>query len=331
MFSLSDFWYRPSFYPATLFLLPFSWLFSLCITLRHWFYKVGLIKVHDFSVPVIIVGNISVGGTGKTPFVIWLADFLRSQGYSPGIVSRGVGGKKQSKPYHVTFNDCASLVGDEAVLLAKNTQCPVVIGIDRVAAVRELLANTKCDVVISDDGLQHYRLGRSIEIAMVDHVRKFGNERLLPAGPLREPIKRLVKVDFVIYNGDKNHPHHLSIEPHEFVSLKNQTQKCHPNEFPNKKIHAVAGIGHPEKFFNLLRAMGFEVIPHAFPDHHLFRPHEINFNDAYPILMTEKDAVKCQSFASESCWYLSVTAKVSDALQLKLMEKLNHHHSRDRL
>ncbi|SRR5579883_312796 len=319
MRNITYYWYQPALHFLTLLLLPFSGLFASCIFLRRFLYRVGIIKTSYFDVPIIVVGNITVGGTGKTPFVIWLADFLISQGYRPGIVSRGAGGKPHHQPYWVQPQDSANEVGDEAVLLAQRSQCPVVISIDRVAAVRELLRQRQCDMVISDDGLQHYRLGRDIEIAIVDGVRRFGNGHLLPAGPLREPLSRLRSVDFVVVNGETTLPltsFKMTLQPTDLISFLNLPT------LTEKKVHAIAAIGHPERFFLTLKQAGFDVIPHVFPDHHLYQPHELDFNDVLPIIMTEKDAVKCQSFADKRYWFLRVTAKIEGGLEQELLTKL---------
>jgi tetraacyldisaccharide 4'-kinase len=272
---------------------------------------------------VIIVGNITVGGTGKTPFVIWLAQWLKAQGYHPGIVSRGVGGEKQTTPYRVEKKDLPAKVGDEAVLLKQRTDCPLVICIDRAAAVRDLLQYANCNIVISDDGLQHYSLGRDIEIVLVDAIRNMGNHCLLPAGPLREPLSRLQEVDFVIFNNGKDTDSYtLSYLPTQLVSLVRPQQKISITNFANKTVHAVAGIGHPERFFSMLTAAGLQVIPHVFPDHYLYQAQDLHFTDAYPIIMTEKDAVKCSAFADERYWYLSITAKINPQFEQALSAKL---------
>jgi tetraacyldisaccharide 4'-kinase len=313
-------WYTPTLQPMTLFLLPFSWLFRLGVVLRRLILRWNLIQPCRFPVPIIVVGNVTIGGTGKTPFVIWLAAFLRAQGYRPGIISRGVGGK-QRKSYWVRREDKASIVGDEAVLLMRRTGCPLVIGADRVASVRQLLEKTDCNVIISDDGLQHYRLARDVEIVMVDHVRCFGNRRLLPAGPLREPIARLKQADFVIETGGTESEFAMTLQPDMLVSLSNQ-QRIRLTDFPYKKVHAVSAIGHPERFFLLLQQAGFHIIPHAFPDHYLYRPADINFSDTLPIIMTEKDAVKGEAFTHRDSWYVHIHAKLSQVFQQQLLLKL---------
>ena len=320
---INRFWYSRSLYFINYLLLPLAWLFGLCIAIRRKLYHFGILPTQHFPVPVIVVGNITVGGTGKTPFVIWLANFLREQGYHPGIVSRGAGGKKQLKPHAVKLSDSADAVGDEAILLAKKTNCPVVIGINRAEAVRYLLETSKCDVVISDDGMQHYRLGRDIEIALIDGERRLGNQCLLPAGPLREPETRLDDVDIVLVkDGNDQDEWSMSITPLQLVSLK-QHKVTHPlTEFSNKKVHAVAGIGNPEKFFTMLKQAGIEIVPHVFPDHYIFQANDLKFDDALPIVMTEKDAVKCVAFASEQCWYVDIAVNIDEALRQKLLTLL---------
>lgn len=320
--SLIRTWYSRSFHFTTFLLTPFSWLFAMIVLIRRKLYRAGILASKRFALPVIIVGNIAVGGTGKTPLVIWLANFLRSQGYHPGIVSRGYGGKNRLRPYRVKLGDFAAEVGDEAILLERHTGCPVFICHDRVAAVSALLKKSACDVVISDDGLQHYRLARDIEIAVVDGARRFGNGRLLPAGPLREPVARLREAHFVIVNeGSDKDEFSMSFQPSQFISLQ-QAASVNWDDFPRQRIHALAGIGHPERFFNTLRQAGFDVIPHAFPDHHPFQAGDLDFSDSFPIIMTEKDAVKCSAFADSRYWYVNITVKINNELKEKIMEKL---------
>jgi tetraacyldisaccharide 4'-kinase len=318
-FDLSRIWYRPTLHWVSVLLLPFSWMFGVCALLRRALYRYRILPVLRASVPVIVVGNITVGGTGKTPFVIWLAQFLREHGFNPGIVSRGVGGRKHREPHAVSLSDSASLVGDEALLLAKNAKCPVVICTHRPRAVNLLLERNACDIIINDDGLQHYRLARDIEIAMVDGVRRFGNQKLLPAGPLRESISRLKKVNMVIVNGgngaDEFQIHFL---PEQLIALNDNARQTSLETFSQQTVHAIAGIGHPERFFQSLEQAGMHVIPHVFPDHHRFKSADIHFADDFPIIMTEKDAVKCGDFADDKCWYLVISTHVSENLQQAL-------------
>jgi tetraacyldisaccharide 4'-kinase len=322
-FDMTRYWYRTSFHWLTYLLRPFAFLYGLLVMVRCVLYRIGIFKTYHFSVPIIVVGNITVGGTGKTPFVIWLAHFLRSHGYQPGIVSRGVGGRKHKTAYWVSSHASVKEVGDEAWLLAKNTHCPVVIGVNRPLAVQALLQQTRCNVVISDDGLQHYALARDIEIVMVDSVRRFGNTYLLPAGPLREPISRLRSVDFIIVNGETTEDvYSMSLIPGHLISVCCPELTRPLNLFSRVTVHAVAAIGHPERFFQALRTAGVEIIPHIFSDHHLYCANDFNFQDTLPIIMTEKDAVKCLDFADERYWYWPVTAVLSHAFERDMLSSL---------
>ncbi len=310
------YWYTKKMRSLSYVLLPFSWLFGLIVLIRQQLYRYHIFQVKHFSVPVIVVGNITIGGTGKTPFVIWLANFLRSQGYKPGIVSRGAGGKQQVNPHEVNPQDAVSEVGDEALLLSQRTACPLVIGINRAKAVEYLLQQHDCDVVISDDGLQHYRLGRAMEIVMVDAMRGFGNQQLLPAGPLREPLSRLEKVDLIVKTGET-----MALSPSHFVSVKNP-QITWPFPEMTGPIDVVAGIGHPERFFTLLKQAGLEINEHIFTDHHCYTKKDFAKMTSYPILMTEKDAVKCRDFADERYWYLQINTTVDVSVEKVLLNKL---------
>lgn len=322
-FDVTTDWYRQTLTFITILLLPFSWLFALIVAMRRQCYRRGIFKMQSVMARVIVVGNITVGGTGKTPFVIWLAQFLQTQGYRPGIISRGVGGKNHHKPHWVQASDAAKDVGDEAILLVKRTACPLVIATDRVAAAQSLLQHNDCNIIISDDGLQHYRLMRDLEIAIIDGERKLGNEQLLPAGPLREPRSRLNEVDLVIVNGDENQNENwMLLETSQLFSLSNPQKQINFRDFPRQKIHAVAAIGNPERFFASLRRAGFELITHVFPDHYIYQAKDLAFNDGLPVIMTEKDAVKCFSFAHEHYWYLPVTAKISPQCENILLTKL---------
>jgi len=315
---IENHWYRKSYTWLTFLLLPFSWLFRLLVAIRYFLYRFHFIKKTRFNIPVIVVGNITVGGTGKTPFVIWLAEVLQKKGYRPGIVSRGVGGKKIVQPYWVDANASPEYVGDEAVLLTKRTQCPMVVCVDRVLAVKELLNKTHCNIVISDDGLQHYRLDRDIEIVIVDGAREWGNGQLLPAGPLREPLKRLRKIDLVVMNGQ----HDMKVNGHILFSITEPEQRLDLRALHQKTVHAVAGIGNPKRFFSLLRHHQVNVIEHVFPDHYLYQRDDIYFADDLSVIMTEKDAVKCVEFADQRHWYLPVRAEISSGLEKKIFSLL---------
>jgi len=321
--SLHDFWYQPTMGLLAYLLMPFAWLFGLLTFIRRQMYMRGVFKSQRFNVPVIVVGNIAVGGTGKTPFVIWLAQFLREQGLRPGIVSRGVGAKDNKQPLSITLQTSAVDAGDEPLLLAQRTGCPVVTCRDRAKAVELLLANHQCDVIISDDGLQHYSLQRDIEIAMIDGLRLHGNGCLLPAGPLRESISRLNAVDLVIVNGgNKTDSYYMTIKSDRVVAMTDVQASFDLSYLTGKKLHAVAGIGNPQRFFTLLRNQGLHVVEHVYPDHHDFQISDFVRMDDYPIIMTEKDAVKCTAFADQRFHYLRVTTDVNAACQDALLLKL---------
>jgi len=319
-------WYGLSVWHALL--IPLSWLFGLLSCARRVAYKLGLFESYKLSVPVIVVGNINIGGTGKTPLVLWLSEQLIHAGYSPAIISRGYGAS-QSKISPVYADSSPSLVGDEPVLLAKRASCPVWVGHDRVAVAQKLLqVHPQCNVIISDDGLQHYRLKRDIELVVVDASRGFGNGYLLPAGPLRELVGRLKKVDAVIFNGGQptqdsaaNH-FGMSLQGNRFQSLADDTKFATAKDFAGKKLHAVAGIGNPQRFFQQLENLGLRFERHVFPDHHAFSVTDLQIQGAEVILMTEKDAVKCQRFAKEGWWFLPVEAVVEDRLTALMMSKL---------
>ncbi|AFI85750.1 tetraacyldisaccharide 4'-kinase [Methylophaga nitratireducenticrescens] len=314
-------WYRPSL--VSLFLRPVSWLYRLIISLRRQAYRNGLFEQLSLQVPVIVVGNISVGGSGKTPFVIWLTQYLQKQGWHPGIISRGYGGKADHYPCSVHLDSLAAEVGDEPLLIHQRTQCPVVVAPDRVAAGQQLLAENNCNVIISDDGLQHYRLQRDMEIVIIDAKRGLGNKLCLPAGPLREPMSRLETVDFTIYHGASESglmPMHLHIQ--QAIPLASNIIHKPLTEFADTPIHAVAGIGHPQRFFDQLQQHGLTIIPHAFTDHHAYTEADFQFAEAYPILMTEKDAVKCHAFATQNMWYVPAEAELSPSLGPEIDKKL---------
>jgi tetraacyldisaccharide 4'-kinase len=319
-------------------LIPLSWLYLGISRLRHSAYKLHLLAVHRLPVPVIVVGNITVGGTGKTPLVIYLAQQLRKQGWQPGIISRGYGGTA-TNPTAVSANSDPSIVGDEPLLIAQRTCCPLWIYRNRPAAAQALLAaHPEVNVIISDDGLQHFALGRNINIAVIDGARGFGNKRLLPAGPLREPITRLNEMDAIVIN--QTGTYHTSIparmpnytmhlQGYQFTQLINPQHTATAQDFVHQSVHAIAGIGNPQRFFDQLSAMGLTVIPHAFPDHYQYQPDDLNFSDANLsgiIIMTEKDAVKCRSFANERMWVWAVDAQLPDTFIADILTQLGNHH-----
>jgi tetraacyldisaccharide 4'-kinase len=321
---LDYYWYRKS---TWLWLLwPVSLLFALLAGLRRWFYRIEILAAYRPPVPVIVVGNITVGGSGKTPLVVWLSNYLREQGLRPGIVSRGYGGSARQWPQDVTADSDPVLVGDEAVLLAGRTNCPMVVAPDRSAAVRRLLAQHDVNVIISDDGLQHYALARDIEIAVVDGKRRLGNGLCLPAGPLRESARRLKKVDFVVSNGSAHSGEwSMNLQGDEAVSLKSGTPRKLA-EFSDLPVHAVAGIGNPVRFFDFLRQSGLEPICHPFSDHHPYNAGDLEFAGSNQVLMTEKDAVKYRPFSGAHHWFVPVTATLPDAFGPKIIASLEKIH-----
>ncbi|MDH3695549.1 MAG: tetraacyldisaccharide 4'-kinase [Gammaproteobacteria bacterium] len=314
-------WYEPNL--LTWLLLPISYFYRLVVWLRQKAYSIGILKTHRLSVPVIVVGNITVGGTGKTPLVIWLCQYLKNVGWKPGVVSRGYGGRSSSWPQIVSETNDPYLVGDEPVLIAQRTQCPVSVAPERVVAARRLLGEFECDVIVSDDGLQHLTLNRDIEIAVIDGERRLGNEHCLPAGPLREPIKRLNTVDLKVTNGKaQDIEYEMLLEMSTAINLLDEGVYKSLDEFKNKPIHAVAGIGNPNRFFTQLKKNGLDILPHPFPDHHAYTADDLRFNDAYPVLMTEKDAVKCKAFASKDHWYVPVDAIISERFEAQIKHRL---------
>lgn len=310
MTRIEKIWYQGGI--AFIPLLPFSWLFRSLVAIRRWLYRYHWLQVKRFPVPLIVVGNITVGGTGKTPFVIWLARFLRHAGYKPGVVSRGYRGHATEWPQVVTAMSDPHQVGDEAVVLARRCQCPMVVAPNRVAAVMTLLQNYDCDIVISDDGLQHYAMGRTVEIVIVDGQRRFGNRQLLPAGPLREPVARLDEVDLVVINEgpDFDDEYKMTVTQSYLYNLSDPSKREEHSLFKGKTVHAVAGIGHPEKFFALLNRFGIEVVTHTFADHHEYCDKELDFGDGKAVIMTEKDAVKYARFVDVNVisdyWVLAI-------------------------
>ena len=321
---IDEHWYKGSLW--LWFLWPFSALFCVLVLLRRLLYRTGLLHSESLAVPVIVVGNITVGGSGKTPLVLWLADYLRQHGYRPGVISRGYGGEATVWPQAVTAESDPREVGDEALLLARRGTCPMVVGHDRVAAARRLLAEYEVDVIISDDGMQHYRLQRDIEIAVLDGERRLANGLCLPAGPLREPAGRLKSVDFIVTNGaGREGEWAMQLEAGEAVPLLGGEGRA-LSYFFNQSVHAVAGIGNPGRFFATLRALGLKPIEHAFPDHHPYRKGELDFNDTAPVLMTEKDAVKYFGYAESRHWYLPVTARLPDEFGKRVLAALENVH-----
>jgi tetraacyldisaccharide 4'-kinase len=303
---LNALWYGQS--PARFALWPVAAVYASLARLRRLAYRRRWRRGVELPVPVVVVGNISVGGTGKTPFIIWLAQRLEAQGRSVGIVTRGYRGHAMDWPRIVTGESAPGEVGDEPVLLARRTGCPVVAGPDRVAAAARLLEIANCDVVLSDDGLQHYRLARSVEIAVVDGHRGMGNGLCLPAGPLREPASRLRDVDAIVVNGGSwVHPGAFRGEAvvTRVYNLKTGSSRT-LESFRGSSVHAVAGIGNPQRFFALLEGAGLDVIEHPLDDHAEIGLEHLSFAEPGPVLITEKDAVKCERVAPEGVWCVVV-------------------------
>lgn len=321
---LAGHWYRVS--ALTRALAPLSFIFGVVVAIRRLLFRASILSTERIGIPVIVVGNITAGGSGKTPAVLWIAKYLASQGWRPGIVSRGYGGRVaalREAPVAVTLGSDPKLVGDEPLLLSRRSGCPVWVGADRVAACRALRTqHPECDVLVLDDGLQHYRLGRDVEVAIVD-ARGFGNGRLFPAGPLREPVTRLASVDAVICNGEGGVAgYRMRLEGGEFVRFTDTGRAVQADALGAGRVHAVAGIGDPWRFFRHLEALGLEVIPHPFPDHHPYSAADLAFGDDLPVVMTEKDAVKCKAFAQPHFWMLPVAAEIDPAFGTLLTRKL---------
>lgn len=307
-----------------LLLVPISLLFLLLVKSRLALYQCGFFKSTKLAVPVIVVGNITVGGTGKTPLIIYLARALTAKGYAVGIISRGYGG--QVNAWQAVLSDSpATEVGDEPVLIAKNTLCPVFVGRQRVKVAQALLEqHPNCQVILSDDGLQHYALKRDIEIAVIDSSFGLGNQMLLPAGALREPVSRLNSVSAVVYNGEKpanQKGYAMRMIARGFYQVLDATKSCELSALQNQPLHAVAAIGNPQRFFSQLNQLGLHFSQHAFVDHHAFCEQDFAAFGEANVIMTEKDAVKCQAFARPNWWFMAIDANVEDGL---LTQVLNH-------
>ncbi|MGZ5011120.1 MAG: tetraacyldisaccharide 4'-kinase [Methylobacter sp.] len=324
---LVDIWYKDPF--IGVWLMPLGFVFSDFVKFRKFLYRIGVLKKHTLPVPVIVIGNITVGGTGKTPLIIWLAELLKSEGFKPGMISRGYGGQAEVWPQWVDVHSTAEQVGDEALLIAKQTSCPMAVSPIRADAAKLLLEKSDCNVILSDDGLQHYALNRDIEIAVIDGERRFGNGYCLPAGPLREPIERLQSVNFVVVNGEKYEDNEFSMQitGNTAVNLANGAQKP-LQEFSATSCHALAGIGNPDRFFKLLESAGLRCKTHSFPDHYKFRQNDILFPGSEAVLMTEKDAVKCMAFADDQHWYIPVNAVPEAGFSEQLLSLLREKMSK---
>ncbi len=316
-----NFWYSHS--KIAYLLLPFSFLFWLISTIRRFLFQSGIISAYKAPVPVVIVGNLSVGGNGKTPVVIWLVQQLQARGLTCGVISRGYGSRSDVYPLLVNAETDPIQGGDEPVLIAKRTGAPVCISPNRRQAVELLLSRYSCDVIISDDGLQHYKLQRDIEIVVMDAARGLGNGWVLPAGPLRELPSRLADVELVITNGGENAYSDavMRLVPHYAINLVTN-EKRELNGF--KQAIAIAGIGNPSRFFKMLQGESIQLVTaQAFQDHQKFSADLFaRFDPTLPLLMTEKDAVKCGRFSQQNWWYVPVDAEISGEKSVALLDKI---------
>jgi tetraacyldisaccharide 4'-kinase len=312
-------------------LQPLSWLYGAAVSARRTAYARGWVRSHAVGKPVIVVGNLTVGGTGKTPLTVWLANRLREHGLVVGLVSRGYG-RKRSDLRVVGRDSSWEEVGDEPLILHERTGCMTIVATDRVAGARALVTRG-AQVIIADDGLQHLRMKRDCEIIVVDGDRGFGNGRVLPAGPLRESGSRARTADLLVMNGGVLAEPPRGVPPElasvalrmrlvagEVRQVRGSGQAQPLEAFAGRPVHAVAGLGNPQRFFDDLRSRGLEVIEHPFPDHHAFSAADLDFGDGLAVLMTEKDAVKCRKLAEQRVWYVPVEATFSDTDSRRLLE-----------
>lgn len=314
-------------------------VYGVLVALRRFGFRKGWCKRTHPGVPVVVVGNLVAGGSGKTPLTVALVEHLQRSGFTPGVTSRGYGRADAKTPQWADAQSAPAAVGDEPLLIAARTGAPVRVDADRVAAAQALVA-AGCDVVVCDDGLQHYRLARDIEIEVQDVRRRYGNGRLLPAGPLREPLERAADCAFRVLNLGQPEGTEI-VDPRQDVAGTTGTGREWPMwleidearplaggrgvplaAFSGQRVHAVAGIGEPERFFVMLRAAGIGVVPHAFADHHAYAPDDFEFGSPLPVLMTEKDAVKCRAIAQPNWYVVPVSARLPDAFWLALLERL---------
>ncbi len=316
---LVEAWYGASRWPYAL--APVTLVYRMLVGLRRTLYGLGVFRSTRLPLPVVVIGNIAVGGTGKTPLALWLAERLAAAGHKPGVVCKSYAAQADS-PSQVTASDAPDVRGDEAVLLASRLTCPVWSGPDRVRTALALhAAHPEVNILLCDDGLQHYALARDVEIVVVDAKRGFGNGLMLPSGPLREARARLRSVDAIVLNGgDKvDTPasvptFRMRLHGERWRSVTNAQQTADATRFIGRRVAAIAGIGHPARFFEHLRKQGIDVAPHAFPDHHRYIEAEIASLEADYVLMTEKDAIKCARFPDPRMWTLPVSAEIDPAL-----------------
>ncbi|ARB26178.1 tetraacyldisaccharide 4'-kinase [Pseudomonas tolaasii] len=307
-------WYEG--HPALTLLRPLESLYRRVVQCKRARFLAGEGGIYQSPVPVVVVGNITVGGTGKTPLILWLIEHCRRRGLRVGVVSRGYGAKPPQFPWRVEASHSAEVAGDEPLLIVQRCGVPLMIDPDRSRAVKALLASEPLDLILSDDGLQHYRLARDLELVLIDAARGLGNRRCLPAGPLREPMERLQSVDALLYNGagsDREDGFAFRLMPTALVNLRSAERQPVDYFQVGQQVHAVAGIGNPQRFFNTLETLHWQPIPHAFADHAPYSAEVLSFTPSLPLVMTEKDAVKCRAFAQPDWWYLAVDAVPSPA------------------
>lgn len=310
-------WYKRNLISYVLW--PFSLLWQWGMQLRHCLYRYGFLKTTTFDVPIIVVGNLTVGGNGKTPLLIALTELLVELGFKPGIVSRGYGGKLKKGTLWVTADSDVGLVGDEPLLLARRLSCPLVIGAKRVEAVKTLLARSDCNVILSDDGLQHLAMGRTMEVIVVDGLRQFGNGFCLPAGPLREGVARLNTTSWVVYHStDEQYEQRFFLQPQCFRSVTQPEITRSLSAFADQSVAMITAIGYPQRFLRTLQDLHIQCEPHFFRDHHAYTRQELLAYERKTLLMTEKDAVKCHQFPLQDAWYLEVKAVLSETLEQQL-------------
>ena len=317
-------WYQG--HPALLLLRPLEWLYRAVVLRKRQRFLAGQSPSYRAPVPVIVVGNITVGGTGKTPLILYLIEHCRARGVRVGVVSRGYGAQPPSLPWRVTAEQSADEAGDEPLLLVQRSGVALMIDPDRARAVQALLSAEPLDLILCDDGLQHYRLARDLELVLIDAVRGLGNGRCLPAGPLREPQARLQSVDAVLFNGasaDSTEGFGFTLQPTALVNVASGERQPLDLFAPGQAVHAVAGIGNPQRFFRTLEALNWRPIAHAFADHATYSAASLEFSPSLPLLMTEKDAVKCRAFAQPDWWYLAVDARPSPAFSAWLDGQLD--------
>ena len=317
--------------------LPLSSLLCLIAGIRRYAYQAGWKRQQQLKVPVIVVGNIRVGGAGKTPLVAAIANFLGEQGYQLGIISRGYKGEAPTWPQFVSPDSDPRLVGDETVMLAQQTGCPVIAGPERPLSAQQLIDQHGCDVIISDDGFQHFKLHRDIDIVVIDAARGLGNRWCMPSGPLRESPSALKFADMQVLNGDTHQPIKGSAEPRYYAmqlqaglpyAMQNRTPCDNLAQLKQTPLHAIAGIGHPQRFFDMLRNMGFSIIEHSYPDHHSYTGQDVDFADSLAMITTEKDAIKLRRIETKrAAWVMPVHAQTDPTFSTDILDMLKQHAS----